>query len=491
MSFNSIFKYLRSNRAIEVLEPTDQGQISLKQLLLCTNERARRVLDYTNAVRLMALPLGFLELKEGRMVIVAVTADYSPLTVKEVEFAAGARLKPVIVSENVLRRAIFSAYKGREQDLIGCVDQIKEFDSEQLVEEESLSSPSDLNSPVVDFVTQLINHAVVRNASDLHITPEASGTRIRLRIDGLLFSHCEKICSLSTHIKLVNRVKVLSNLDLANHQTPQDGSFTIAVSGESIYCRVSIIPTIFGEQVVVRLLSKGFSRRLELESLGFPVELLSEVKQFLDGTEGTCLLAGPTGSGKTTTLYSCLKALQERELNIITIEDPVEIQLSGISQTEIRPDQGFNYTRALRAILRQDPDVIMLGEIRDPESAEIALQASLTGHLLLSTIHACSPIEALIRLQSLGLSPYVVASAVRIIICQKLIPQACPKCASESSLGTSTSGCEECSFTGFAGRRLSVDYLVLDANARNMIATQGIEAFAEQMVEKKGMALVG
>ena len=314
----------------------------------------------------------------------------------------------------------------------------------------------------VKFVNELLELAVKKNASDIHIEPLEEVTRVRLRIDGLL---CNVVEVLRTnHSAIVSRIKIICGMDIAEKRLPQDGRVEVQVSGSKVDLRVSTLPVINGEKVVIRLLEKS-QKHLQLEALNFAESNLKIYKQLIDSPHGIILLTGPTGSGKSTTLYATLQELNDETKNIITIEDPVERTLEGINQIAVNNKAGLTFATGLRSIVRQDPNIIMVGEIRDGETAKIAVQAALTGHLVFSTLHTNNAIGAVTRLLDIGVEPFLLAAALRGVVAQRLVRTICPYCEG---------GCDECNHTGYKGRIAVHEVLEITPKLKNMI-THGAE----------------
>ncbi|MCD8342825.1 MAG: GspE/PulE family protein [Oscillospiraceae bacterium] len=280
-------------------------------------------------------------------------------------------------------------------------------------------------APAVRFVSSVIKRAVLQSASDIHIEPHRNELAVRMRIDGRL----RDVLSAPESVKrtVVSRIKVMAGMDIAEHRVPQDGRASVSVGGEVTDLRISVIPTIHGEKAVIRLLGRS-SKLLEPEAIGLSGRELEQYRTLLHGGSGMVLLCGPTGSGKTTTMYAMLRELGTPEVNTVTLEDPVEYSLAGVNQVQINEKTGMTFAAGLRAVLRQDPDIIAVGEIRDGETAEIAMRAALTGHTVLSTVHTRSAVDAIDRLLDIGVEPYIIASALRGVISQRLVRRICPAC---------------------------------------------------------------
>ena len=314
----------------------------------------------------------------------------------------------------------------------------------------------------VKFVNELLELAVKQNASDIHIEPLETVTRIRLRIDGLLCTAVEVLRS--NHSAIVSRIKIICGMDIAEKRLPQDGRVEVEVGSSKIDLRVSTLPVINGEKVVIRLLEKS-QKLLELEALNFSESNLKIYKQLINSPHGIILLTGPTGSGKSTTLYATLQELNDETKNIITIEDPVERTLEGINQIAVNNKAGLTFATGLRSIVRQDPNIIMVGEIRDGETAKIAVQAALTGHLVFSTLHTNNAIGAVTRLLDIDIEPFLLAVALRGVVAQRLVRTICPYCEG---------GCEHCNYTGYKGRIAVQEVLQITPKLQNLI-THGVE----------------
>ncbi|MBF0368110.1 MAG: type II secretion system ATPase GspE [Magnetococcales bacterium] len=376
--------------------------------------------------------------------------------------------------------------KGSSQAIQEMEELDEELDLVQVAEE--LGEPKDLaesadDAPIIRLINALVTEAVKLNASDIHLEPYEDRLSVRFRVDGVLRKVLEPKRALAPLI--ASRVKVMARLDIAEKRLPQDGRISLKIAGRPVDVRVSTIPTAYGERVVMRLLDKQ-SGRLDLEELGTPEEMRNQLDQVIRKPNGIILVTGPTGSGKTTTLYAILKRLNKTSRNIMTVEDPIEYNLEGIGQTHVNTKVDLTFARGLRAILRQDPDIVMVGEIRDLETARIAVQASLTGHLVLSTLHTNSAIGAVARLKDMGVEPYLLSSSLLGVLAQRLVRLLCPHCktphpASDAelrSLGVSveeistlyrSQGCDVCARTGFVGRSGIYELVILDDVMRGKI----------------------
>ena len=346
---------------------------------------------------------------------------------------------------------------------------------------------------VASQVNTLIHRAIEMRASDIHIEPYEGLLRLRYRLDGVLQEMGE--LSLAQKDAILSRLKIMARLDIAEKRRPQDGRIRIGKDNKTVDLRVSTLPTEFGEKIVLRILDKS-EQRLELRQLGFDEANLRQFRKAIANPYGMILVTGPTGSGKTTTLYAALSELNTPEVNITTIEDPIEYNLPGINQTQVRSDIGLTFSAALRAILRQDPNIIMVGEVRDRETAEIAIRSALTGHMVFSTLHTNDAPSAITRLIDMGIEPFLVASSVRLVMAQRLVRRICPQCKTEytpeqevvAELGLQNqhrfyhgSGCEHCNGTGFKGRVALIELMpVSDVLSELVIKQSGAHELKKQ-----------
>ena len=392
-------------------------------------------------------------------------------------------------------------YSGRSGTSEAVMEDIKDFvDMESAAAE--LEEVSDLldaendDAPIVRLLNAILTESLKENASDIHIEPYEREALVRFRLDGVL----RTVLSPSVQIAplLISRIKVMSKLDIAEKRLPQDGRMSVLLGGRSIDLRVSTMPSSHGERVVMRLLDKD-AGKLQAQQLGMPEVTKKELDELISRPHGIILVTGPTGSGKTTTLYAALQQMDRKQRNIMTVEDPVEYDLPGVSQTQINLRAGMTFARGLRAILRQDPDVILIGEIRDGETAEIATQASLTGHLVLSTLHTNTAAGAVTRLQDLGVDSFLLASTVRGIISQRLMRKLCTNCREKVTVDDyqrsllnvpkdfsiyKSKGCEACNNTGFSGRQALFELVTVDANLQSLIHEDSGELELEQAIRK-------
>ncbi|WP_410052174.1 GspE/PulE family protein [Bradyrhizobium sp. SZCCHNS30571] len=361
-------------------------------------------------------------------------------------------------------------------------------------------------APIIRLVNQIITSAVEARASDIHIEPNVDQVLVRYRIDGALRS--VQVLAADLRAAITSRVKIMSKLDIAERRLPQDGRIKIAVRGIDIDFRVSTIPTAFGESVVLRVLDRN-RISLDFVELGFSAEHIATLQALLQQPNGIILVTGPTGSGKTTTLYTALKTLNSTERKIFSVEDPIEYQMPGINQVQVQSEIGLTFPHALRSMLRQDPDIIMIGEIRDLETARIAIQASLTGHLVLSTLHTNDAASAITRLIDIGVENYLLASTLKGVIAQRLVRRLCPRCShghpqaaywAESFERSVTGlrahgrpdirqplGCSDCGNAGFSGRSTIAEMLVIDEACQSLILAKASDTAIERAAREQGM----
>jgi type IV pilus assembly protein PilB len=370
-------------------------------------------------------------------------------------------------------------------------------------EPEASAAPVAEEAPIVRFVNQVLGDAVRTRASDIHLEVERDKLRVRYRIDGLLRDVTQAPKRLATSV--ISRVKIISGLDIAERRIPQDGRTRFAVEGQAIDARISTLPSLHGEKVVIRLLTRGDAVP-PLSDLGMEPEQLILLESALSVPQGLILITGPTGSGKTNTLYSAIATIRSPELNIVTLEDPVEVQLPGITQVGVSEKTGMTFSRGLRSILRQDPDIILVGEVRDSETAELALKAAMTGHLVLTTLHTNSAVAALTRLVDMGAEPFLVASSLTASVAQRLVRRPCSSCAEPylpdeltlTMLGLVASdlagasprrgaGCQECGNTGYRGRTGVYEILTVDAVMRQVLMKDPSEAAISAQARASGM----
>ena len=453
--------------------------------------------------RYRVLPLRY---EEGA-ILTASTDPLETVALDDLRLLLGKPIKPVLTTSVVLLACLNRAYDeianpaGAEQ----VMEDIAASESlDQLAHE--LDEPQDLldatdEAPIIRLVNSVLFQAVRQRASDIHFESFERGLVVRYRIDGVLYP----VLTPPKHLQasIIARLKIMSGLNIAEKRLPQDGRFAIRTSGKDVDLRVSVLPTSHGERVVLRLLEKE-NRLLNLSEMGFSKERLAVIHQLIQLAHGIILVTGPTGSGKTTTLYAALSHINAPDKNIITVEDPVEYQLLGIGQMQVNPRINLSFAAGLRSILRQDPDVIMIGEIRDRETAEIAIHASLTGHLVFSTLHTNDAASAATRLIDMGIEPFLVASSVVAVLAQRLLRRICPDCKrsytpSEEELsrldvapGSNVTlfrgaGCAACSQTGYRGRTGIFELMVLNDDIRRLIGSKADSTAIKHAAITNGM----
>ncbi len=467
--------YVQEGQIIEVLE----FQLGIPHLDLekyRIHSEIPRLIGERLAKRHSLIPVK----KDGGKLIVAMVDPLNIFAIDDVKIATGLEIIPAIATRKNIEDAI-TRYYGRESAEEAIKDFRKEYEIEGIEELENNGNQEVNNAPMVRLVNSFIKQAVKLKASDIHIEPSEDNLRIRYRIDGDL----QEIMSVakSAHLAVVSRIKIIGKMDIAEKRLPQDGRIEMMVEGNEIDMRISVLPTVFGEKVVIRLLDRS-SFVLSKTQLGFTEENMKVFEKIIKNPYGIILVTGPTGSGKTTTLYAALKELNEVNRNIVTVEDPVEYRLSGINQVQVNNKAGLDFASGLRSILRQDPDVIMIGEIRDPETAQIAVRASITGHLVLSTMHTNDTASTVTRLVDMGIEPYLVSSSVVGIIAQRLIKKVCESCkytymanpADKALLDLvedtplyKGKGCNSCSYTGYYGRQAVQEILPVNESIRRLI----------------------
>ena len=441
-------------------------------------------------------------------VVVAMADPLNVVALDTVTLKIKRKIKPAISSPREIKKAIELIYHGsdlEEEQLRTLVE--GEVDEEAILsedaEESDTSGEEEANkAPVIRFVDLLMSQAVKSRASDVHIEPQEKTMMVRMRIDGVLRDMVPPAKKMQAAV--IARIKIIARMDIAERRLPQDGRFKMKTSGRHIDVRVSVIPTIYGEKVVMRILDASAVKH-ELEQLGLEPELLEEFKGMLARPHGIMIVTGPTGSGKSTTLYSALNYVKDSTKNITTVEDPVEYRLAGINQIQIKPEIELDFAKCLRAILRQDPDIILIGEIRDKETVEIAIKASLTGHLVLSTFHTNDAPSAISRLLYMGIERYLLASSLNLIVAQRLVRKICDHCKEPITLSEEVlkrmkidpkkdkdsvfyhgKGCPACGGTGCLGRLPIFEFLVIDEEIRELIVANSSEQQIREASRKRG-----
>jgi len=458
------------------------------------------------------IPIGFakeyriypLARQNGRLqVAVADPLDSRPLN--DLSTLTGEDIEPWVTTPEEILRAINRGYEKQAGETTEVIEEIEEKTAGDLVRD---LEPADLidasdEAPIIRFVNSLITQGYKERASDIHIEPFERDLLVRYRIDGILYEVLKP--PLKAHAGIVSRIKIMAHLNIAEKRLPQDGRFRVRVAGRDIDIRVSSLPTAFGERVVLRLLDKT-SNVLSLEDIGLGSSLLHQFESMISKNHGIFLVTGPTGSGKTTTLYAALTRLNNREKNIITVEDPIEYQLPGVGQIQVNPKIDLTFANGLRSILRQDPDIIMVGEIRDRETAEIAVQSALTGHMVFSTLHTNNAAGALTRLVEMGIEPFLAASSIVGILAQRLVRRICPHCKEAidppaellDQLGDECTlpakpqfyqgrGCSRCMNIGYWGRCGIYELLPVDETVRGLLMQDKDATTIKQAAMRQGM----
>ncbi len=464
-----------------------------------------RMLPENIAKRFYLVAIGEIDDK----IIVAMADPLNVIAIDTITLKIKRQLKVVLSSPQEIQKAIEIIYHGsdiEEQHLRDLVEfEVTEAggqEAEDDISEADISSEvAATKPPVIRFVDLLLSQAVKSRASDIHIEPQEHSMTIRMRIDGILRDMVPPARKMQTAVTA--RIKILSEMDIAERRLPQDGRFKMKASGRDIDVRVSIIPTIYGEKVVMRILDASAVNH-DIEQLGFEPELLEEFRTILSQPHGIIVVTGPTGSGKSTTLYSALNYLKDPTKNITTVENPVEYRLAGINQIQIKPEINLNFAVCLRAILRQDPDIVLIGEIRDKETVEIAIKASLTGHLVLSTFHTNDAPSAISRFIYMGIEPYLLASTLNLVVAQRLVRKICDRCKEPTTLDEQVAkrlkigadqakdsvyhgkGCKACGGTGYLGRLPIFEFLVMDNDMREKLIGGANESQIRAMSRQKG-----
>jgi general secretion pathway protein E len=418
---------------------------------------------------------------------VYVSNATAPAAIAEVSRRFG-RINLKSLGRADLEEAIAKAYAGAGGDASQVADEFDaELDLTKLLQDvpaiEDLLESSD-DAPVIRMINALLTQALREGASDIHIEPFEQTSVVRFRVDGTLRDVVKPRKAI--HGSLISRIKIMAQLDIAEKRLPQDGRITLRVGGKPVDVRVSTLPTGHGERAVLRLLDKE-AGRLDLQHLGMSEAMLPQFDKLINQPHGIVLVTGPTGSGKTTTLYAALSRVNSITTNILTVEDPIEYDLQGVGQTQVNPRIDMTFAKALRAILRQDPDVIMIGEIRDLETAQIAVQASLTGHLVLATLHTNDASSAVTRLLDMGIEPFLLSSSLLGVLAQRLVRKLCTSCKTFDGKDWHAVGCEHCGHTGYQGRVGIYELLQTTEQIRAQIHNRASEAEVRNVAQADGM----
>lgn len=482
--------FVSETQLIEVLE----FQLGIPHINLSRYEvdpTLTQIISESLAKRYQVVPVK----KKDRKLVVAMVDPLDYFAIEDLRMQTGFTIEPAILTRGELARAISNLY-GIQNSMN---EMLEELNIDQDVIDES--EITDEDSPVVRLVNQMILQAVQLRASDIHVDPMEQHVIIRYRIDGILRN--ERTLPKNMQGVITARLKIMANLNIAERRTPQDGRMKMTFDIRTIDIRIATIPTVHGEKLVLRLLDLTQGTK-GIDQLGFSERNHDRFRRMLDSSFGMILITGPTGSGKTTTLYSALNHLNKEDVNIITIEDPVEYQIEGINQVQINTVTGLTFSNGLRSILRQDPNIIMVGEIRDLETTEIAIRSSLTGHQVFSTLHTNNAISSIVRLMDMGVEPYLIASSLVGIVAQRLVRRICPDCKEkytpseqekiileqhQISLDSlySGSGCGSCNRTGYRGRMSIHEVLWIDDELRKLIIHKAPAADIRQHAKTAGL----
>lgn len=442
---------------------------------------------------------------EDNVLKVAVTDPLDLHTLDDINLILGYEVKPVLAGENQILEAI-RKYYGVGADTVDKMMEgtpsEKEESKERVVIEEEVEDTQD--GTIIKFVNEILTQAIQERATDIHIEPFEDSLRVRYRVDGVLHETSVPPSIKKFHSSIVSRIKIMANLNIAERRLPQDGRAKIEVGGREYDLRISILPTPHGETVNLRILSS--SMLLDLGELGLSKGDQKTLESLIKKPYGIIYVTGPTGSGKTTTLYACIKKINNPDKKILTIEDPIEYQLEGITQMQVHPRIGLTFASGLRSMLRHDPDIMLVGEVRDLETAEFAVRVALTGHLVFSTLHTNNAAGAITRLLDMGVEPFLVASSMECSIAQRLVRVLCEKCKKPYEPGEETLeklnvdeedfqgctvykavGCDECNNTGYKGRTAIYEFLVVDEDIRQMILDRSSASMINRKAIKKGM----
>lgn len=438
---------------------------------------------------------------------IALVDPLNPELISEISYATGKDIQVVVMDPQKVEALIDKLYQSQTASALAEVlkelgAEVEELEKIETVDEYDLAKVAN-EAPIIKFVNLVLLQAVQDRASDIHFEPFEDCFKIRYRVDGALYEMTPPPKNLA--LPVISRIKVMANLDIAERRLPQDGRISVTIAGRKVDLRVSTLPTQFGESVVLRVLDQS-AAQLELEQLGFPKHVYDYMTKAIEQPNGIIIVTGPTGCGKTTTLYACLRRLNRIEVKILTIEDPVEYDIEGIMQVPVNEAIGMTFARALRAFLRQDPDIIMVGEIRDLETCQIAIQASLTGHLVLTTLHTNDAPGAITRLIDMGAEPFLISSTLMAVLAQRLVRTICKRCktpyepteAQLSLLGLTPHdlgermfyygrGCSDCNDTGYKGRKGIFELLIVTDELRELINQRAPTVVIRQKAIEQGM----
>ncbi|MFC1514767.1 GspE/PulE family protein [Candidatus Omnitrophota bacterium] len=461
-----------------------------------------KIVSSPYARKYKVVPVG----KIGKTLTIAMSDPLNIFALDDLKRLTGLEINPVLASSQDIEETIIRFYQESAKEEIDTILDTKGTSKLEVIQE--TKRPGDdqgpmlqdiREGPVVKITNFILKNAIEQKASDVLIEPMDNSMRIRYRIDGILQKKESPPANMQPLI--TSRIKVISNLDIAEHRLPQDGRFRMRVGSRDVDFRVSVMPTVLGEKVVLRILDKS-QALLDIGTLGFEEDSVEQIKQVALKPHGMIISCGPTGCGKTTTLYSILKYIDSPEKNIITVEDPIEFDLKGINQVQVHSEVGLTFASSLRSILRQDPDIVMVGEVRDYETVDIAIKAALTGHLVLTTIHTTTACGSVTRLINMGVEPFLVTSSVLGVIAQRLVRKLCDSCKEETDipdylktgLGFEKAakafkpvGCRKCNNAGYRGRIALSEFLELTDDIKEMIARSATESELKEAARKKGM----
>jgi len=470
-----------------------------------------KIIPKSIATKFHIMPISLL----GENLTLAMADPLNIFAIDNVKILTGYTINPIIGRPKDIEKAINKYYaEGTSQSIEEPTETLDEIikDIHDSTEPELVTDPGFLSAkgeveditdeaPIIKLTDTVMQQAVTVNASDVFIEPMEKTVRIRYRVDGVI----REVDQLSKALlaPMVSRIKVISNLDISEHRLPQDGRFKSIISGnKEVDFRVNVLPTAYGEKVCLRILDQG-GTVLDVNTLGFEEESLKRLKECAIKPHGLILTCGPTGSGKTTTLYSILKYVDSPEKNIVTVEDPVEYQMKGINQVNVKPAMGLTFSSSLRSILRQDPDIIMIGEIRDSETLDIAVKAALTGHLVLSSLHTTTAVGSIIRMKNMGIEPFLICSSVIAIVAQRLLRKICDHCKESYVLAPDAAqkvgfpkkeitlfrgkGCKKCLKFGYKGRAGITEVLIFTTKIRELVLARAGEHKIKEVARKEGM----
>ena len=450
------------------------------------------------ATRFQVVPVA----RQGRVLKVAMSNPSNIFAIDDIKFITGLEVQPVVCTESDVKAAINKFYDSADSlktVLEGLEDDVEIVEDEEEDADASALSAESQNAPVVKLVNSLLVDAVKRGASDIHVECYEKQMRVRYRVDGILQEVMQPPVKMKSAI--ISRLKIMSELDIAERRIPQDGRIKLKVGDKKVDMRVSTLPCIFGEKVVMRILDKG-NLKLDLADFGIYPPALEHLMKAIASPYGMVLVTGPTGSGKTTTLYSCLSRVNQAGINIMTAEDPVEYNLDGINQVQVKEDVGLTFAAALKAFLRQDPNIVMVGEIRDLETGGIAVKAALTGHLVLSTLHTNDAPATINRMIDMGIEPFLVATSTNIILAQRLVRRICSHCKEPEEITDEVrrdiglrddvvaykgKGCDECGGTGYKGRQGLYEIMPITGAIRELVLDRASTNELQQCAIEEGM----